>query len=135
MQYKNLKLKIAIATRQNTPSWASTMSGQHGYKYILFVKTEDSHNIQFQYWDSIYNRENGIEPDILSALYCVLSDASLTEYCISANDVMDEYGYDDKKEAARVFNACKKTRRKLESIGLSIDDIYHLLETLQESGY
>ena len=101
--------------RQTAPAWcADGNSGSrdypHGIRYRITL-AKGGNRIGFDYWDSIHNRENGIEADAYSVLGCLSSDA----YCpASFDEFCDEYGYDnDSRKALATFKRCRKLAEKL----------------------
>ena len=99
-----------------------TKDFRYEYKISVLNKTTKE-KITFDYFDSVYNFENGVkEADLKNALYCFYMDIMSFEYNNDVFDFMDEYGYESKSKAEKVFNACKKQAEKAEKIDFRLED-------------
>lgn len=54
--------------------------------------------------------------------------------CMELDDFQDNFGYERASECVRVWEACKESKGKLESIKISQDDLYTVLEELSQMG-
>ena len=60
------------------------------------------------------------EPTKEDCLYCLLSDASMVDYCADEADFLNEFGYIDDAESIRrglnAFKACKRTAKAIDRL-------------------
>jgi len=112
----------ATATMNNIPSPWGNYKNQG---YTIRVNYNGS-RFSFRFWDSVSNYETGAPCDIRGALSCFASDAFAGMNANDANDIMDEFGYEDIKEARRVFKGVKEAQAKAEAASMTEDDLSEL---------
>ena len=66
--------------------------------------------------DSISNTEKGEKSHKFDVLYCVIRDAEAYLTTQNVSDFQAEFGYEDTKEASKIFNACKKSYNELHRL-------------------
>ena len=88
----------------------------------------------FIFYDSIHNYQKGITVlspyDTLMAFQCILSDVISGDMDI--NEFMNEYGYEDFKDANTIHHLCKKSTGKIYELGFTLDDVYNILNQISE---
>lgn len=127
--YKNLQLN---STYLNNKNWNSCDMKNMNNHRITVVNKDTKKRTSFEYWESIKEKEIKTERQLIFALYCFLSDAS---YIYDGYEwFCSNLGYDKyDKESKRLYHACWKSAEKLERIGLTQNDIYNMLNDLQEN--
>lgn len=112
----------ATVTKYNVPSFWGTYKNQG---YTIHVKYNGS-RFSFHFWDSASNYETGAPCDIRGALSCFASDTFAGMNAQTPKDIMDEFGYEDIKEARRVFKGVKEAQAKAEAASMTEDDLSEL---------
>ena len=102
----------------------------HGQCYLMTIQYFGS--LHFYYWDSLHALKNNTPIDMLSALRCFASDCITAVDCPTPEDVMSEFGYDDLKQARRIWKTCRRYYENALEIDLTEDDLYQILEDLQD---
>lgn len=67
---------------------------------------------------------------IISALYCVLSDADTMNFFKSIDDFANEFGYTSISQTIKVFYSCQETNEKLNKI-FTKQELHELRENIQ----
>ena len=115
-------------------SWDRKPTNEHHVKFRITIKNMDSsaRAVSFPFYDSIANYQKGVfeltSGSILSAFLAIIGDGSYGG--MSKEDICDEFGYDcfeQKAIVTRVHKGLQSAREKLESIGVSEDDMYAIL--------
>lgn len=81
-----------------------------GNKYRITL-SNDNGTIWFVFHDNFHN--NSSEREIIE---CLISDAEAYENCYNLADFQNEFGYENDKEAERVYYACKKQSERLHKL-------------------
>ena len=98
--------------------------------------TYNGHSRTFDFWGSIRNPEISTEEELKGAVECILYDATTGHqydgYDIDTGtqEIINEFGYSDFREARRVFKGVVKTFKNLHSLFKDSNIIYDLHETL-----
>lgn len=112
-----------------------TTVGDWHNRFTISIKTESGQK-SFHFYGSINdfnNHKNELsESDLSLAVYCIFSDAASYINAVDILDFKDEFGYEDSKEARRVYNACRKQATDLNDLGFSDDDIFETCNELQD---
>lgn len=107
------------------------------YKFRITIRnlilTPRPRAVSFPFYDSINHYEKDIRElpreDLMSAFIMILEDSSYAD--LSKEDICSEFGYDcfeQKKTVNRVYNTIRSTEKKLNSIGISREDIQSIVE-------
>lgn len=91
----------------------------------------------FVFNDSIYHStlSNNLDKDnLITTFCCILNDAFVYISCYCLYDFARCFGYDI-EEADGIHNECWKTLNKLNSIGLSDDNIGYLINSEELEKY
>lgn len=139
MEYTNAEKEIGIdvgyeflETVKGFPFDKKDTSYHNHFRIIL---TTESGRTAHDFYGSANDCEKGKktmdDEDLSSALWCIVDDAlygtmSFEEFC-------SELGYDeDSRSAEKTHVAYVKTLEELESIGIAGDDLYTIVNDLQE---
>ena len=118
---KSGKTINVTATKGSKPArWSP--AGQY---YSVSVRIGNAER-SFGFWDSYHNKINGKPCDLRGALAAFAGDALTGRNAESSADIMSEFGYDDPKEANRVFKGVKHAQEQAEYLGLSVCDLDEL---------
>ncbi len=112
----------ATATKHNLPSSWGTYKNQ-GYTIRV---NYNGNRFSFRFWDSANNYETGAPCDIRGALSCFASDTFAGMNANETADIMEEFGYEDIKEARRVFKGVKEAQAKAEAASMTEADLSEL---------
>lgn len=99
----------------------------YGNGYIITLSVSGK-RASFQFWDSVSNQQNGKDCDLRGALACFASDALIGKNASDVLDIMDEFGYDDTKEARRVFSGVKRAESQSLRLGLDWDELSEIAD-------
>ena len=129
-QFKEFKLSTKALFDKEAP-WEG-LSFSNSNNHIVTVKnTKNGKSTKFEFWCSIVNPEFQNERDVLSALYCFVSDGlagmeSFMDFC-------DEFGYLPNRESAKIHNDCKRAYRKFKRVsGYTDSEIYDFVNDLSD---
>ena len=129
-ELNDLKVTLDYPTRPKAAPWEV-----HGINYNVIISRNGEETVT-NYWDSQHNAENGIDPDPLNALHCILSDHMVAINSRDWQDVASDFGYEHENEAKRVYNACvRQWKAAQEQLGMTEDEVFSLLDEMQELGY
>ena len=98
--------------------------------------TYKGHSRTFDFWGSIMNPEISTEKELEGAVECILFDWTTGQQYYDCDldtgtqEIINEFGYSDFREARRVFKGVVKTFKKLHSLFKDNNIIYNLHETL-----
>ena len=103
------KMKIEFCA-YDFPPWKDDGSTMTNHYKVKITGPGGSYTLDF--WDSIYNTENGEQPneyDVIACLEWYTAD-SFEDFC-------DEFGYDtDSRKAEKTYKACRKQTENLRRI-------------------
>ncbi len=103
-------LSMTCERVQSRPDGIEWDKGARHFKCLL--KNEGRQATIYFSQGSAHKEDPTLE-DVLSAM---ASDAHVILNCEDAADVMKEFGYEDAKEARRVFKGCQKAKEDLERL-------------------
>lgn len=90
------------------PQWVD--GREHGNQYKVTL-SRDGKEVSFDFWGSINDRKNGVDPSEYDVLACISCDVNCPE---SFEDFCAEYGYDeDSRKAFATFERCAEFARQL----------------------
>lgn len=125
--FKNWKI-TATYTGSKAANWGGNVENWNHHT-VTVTNTENGKRTRFDFWASIAKPELDSDYDIMNAFYCFVSDAIYGD--MSFSDFCAGLGYDeDSRKAYKVWTACKRSKAKLERIG--VDDVYALLDSLED---
>ena len=128
--YKNFKLTSTYIG--DKPCEADSRIKNCNNHRITVTNTKTHKKISFEFWGSIIDPIIKEKQELLFAFYCFLSEGSSTlcgfeEFCFN-------FGYNnDSIKAYKIFKSCEKSLRKMEKIGIDKNEIYVLMNDLQEN--
>ena len=83
---------------------------------ITVFNTETRKRTQFDFWESIHEKEIKTEKQLLWAFECFLDDALAAIQNKDEWDFFDEFGYEPSRKAREIYNACKRSARKAKRV-------------------
>ncbi len=117
----------------NTDKKDTTLHNQ----FAVTVSVDEQKGRTFLYYEShkdyMAGKEEMADKDMKYAFRSIIEDAISGQ--MDFDDFCSEYGYDeDSRRAERVWNECKKSLNKVESMGISGDELYEIINQLSEQG-
>ena len=101
----------------------------HRLKFVISISIDGGEPKNFDYYDSVANYPKPIDEDGLrNAFQCIVQDAP-AGVCSSVDEFMREFGYEDYREAQKLYLACDKTLKFFQKHDV---DIYELQEYVSE---
>lgn len=113
-------VSVTAEERQRDCPWQPS-----GYGYLVKCRTEGG-SWQFQFWDSYHNMVTGKALDLRDAVAAWAGDALTYWQFETLDEMAREFGFADRKEAARVWRGCHKSFKQANRVGLDIDDLEEL---------
>ena len=127
--------KIEISAKANGTHYSENKYGGGTVNQFKITLSYDGRSTSFDFFDSIYNYNQGkkllLESELPWCLYCFISDALAGQ--MSFDDFMGEFGYEDWKEGKRVWKACGKMSDKYDDLFDDDFDIYDFINYIQET--
>ena len=87
--------------------------GENKYK-VTISNQDQKYNTTFT--DSLYNTYNNTKSSNFEILYCIISDAISYYYSRTLEDFIDEFGYEDEKQAKRIYDGCRRSYEGLSNL-------------------
>ena len=104
-----LKITFEFISLDN-PNWDKTNLHNH-YKVTITRKGKAGQKLSFQWWDSIHNTKDNIQPTAYDALTTISSN--MTEYA-NFNEFCSEFGYDnDSINALNIYKEYSKLATRI----------------------
>ena len=141
MEYTNTKDEnnIGINVTSTFIEWVKGFPGDkkdinyHGH-FKINLSTE-SGSESFDYYGSANDagkqKTMMSDEDLKGALECIISDGLSGLY--SFDEFCAEFGYDeDSRRAEKIYNACKDTYDRLSALGINEDEMYVIVNDLNE---
>ena len=141
MEYTNTKNgnEIGIDVTSTFVEWVNGFPNDkrdinpHGH-FKIHLTTENGSD-SFDYYGSAFDAGNNKkilpDDDLLNALECIISDAISGTY--SFEEFCDEFGYDeDSRSAERIHKACIDTLNRVNTLGISENDLYEIVNDINE---
>jgi hypothetical protein len=118
----NLKMRITLSDSKTAP-WGPT---GHHYRVTVFKRVMNlGQRITFDFWGSVNDMRQGIEPSYYDVLACISGDVNGSE---SFEDFCNEYGYDnDSIKALQTYRRLDKFATRLREF-LTSEEIEQLQE-------
>ena len=125
--------KITIKSINQRVSKA--LLGDYHYAYTIKVSVSNSDEVfSTTFHDSIYHYHQGksaTKEMLKDALYSIILDGDCYDYNRTLDDFQNEFGYEDRTEAKKCFEACRRTFEYLISV-LTRDEINELADILNK---
>jgi hypothetical protein len=118
-------IKARAKENDSRPEWAGEKYNQPRQGYTITANYKGK-RFSFRFWDSIHNYQNGIECDLRGALACWACDVWAGKNAQRALDIAQEFGYENAKDAPRVFAGVKKAESQADRVGMSDEDLQEL---------
>ena len=142
MEYTNTKDEnnIGIDVTSTFTEWVKGFPcdkkdvNYHGHFKITLTTESGSDSFDFygSAFDAGKNKTEMTDDDLMSALECIISDALTGIY--SFEEFCSEFGYDeDSRSAERMHKACEDTYNRIVAIGISEDEMYEIVNDINES--
>jgi len=119
---------VINSTFKGDKLWKALENVRNYNRHIVTI----SHNkkrLSFEFWSSLNEGELKTDESNVSAFYCFLSDSCAGE--MDVFDFISEFGYEDIKEAKRIYKACEKSLLKFKNVFAC--DLYELINEIQDT--
>lgn len=101
--------------------------------YTLTLK-RNGISSSFKFGDSIDNTQKGIRPKDYEIIYAIIQDYYSYLDSPNVNEFMSMFGYEDKKQANKIYNAVKRNYLKVNKL-FTENEVEQLGKIFQENGY
>ncbi|RLI66739.1 MAG: hypothetical protein DRO67_00665 [Candidatus Asgardarchaeum californiense] len=126
--YKTLAesaIRVLFPQLKFTVTWIGFSNQQRRFRIWI---TTDKGKRTFPFFQGSAHNE---DPTLSDVLYCLVSDYNTLDYISNPVELMNELGYDSRKEAVRTFKALEEEKEKLDFLGFG-DEIEKLSEIFQD---
>jgi len=93
----------------------------------------------FSFWGSINDFEAGRNvlsgEELIFPAYCFFSDASAYLNAKDIDDFSAEFGYQKPSELLKAWKGCKKAWASCKRLGLSKENVFDIMNHLQDTGH
>ena len=119
--------------RQPTAGKTAEKWGARRYQHTVTIKANDTSK-RFSFYGSINDYENNKNKlsgeDLLYVLGAILDDGIYGSY--TCEEFFAECGYENPCEGLKAYRGCKDTFRRLDDMGIVIEDLYEMSNEIHE---
>lgn len=109
--------------------------GDYRPTHRLYISIDDHSPFETMFYGPLIGnkRKEWDREEFLTALECVLVDATAYIDCLDFDDFVSQFGYEDNLyEGSKAYKGCKETKEKLNRQGADDDMIYDMLNEIRE---
>lgn len=119
--------------RQPSAGKTITKWGADRFKHTITIKANGISK-RFSFYGSENDWKNNnhrlTAEDLVDALSCIIDDAIAGT--LDCEEFFAEYGYENPCEGLKAYKGCENTFRKLDDLGIVIEDLYAMSNELRE---